>query len=126
EPVISVKPAPGNHLITAPDRHRAVTRRGRARGGHGRPAVSHWIVKRAIVEDRGQIGAGPNNHARASPDGTMRQASRGRACSGSRLPAVGLRIITAASVKHSQTHIVITAPDEHLAASPNCGMKLAT
>src|ERR1039458_3787379 len=121
-------PSKDYHLAAGPHRRESLPPGGGARDGHRRPIVTCRTIPPAVVQINGDaavpVGSPPNDHFAACPHRRVEVTRGGRAGGGQGRPTVGRRIVAPAVVQIGGAAAVpvISAPDDHLTASPHCGM----
>ena len=123
----AIKPAPDDHLAPRPDRAEVAALRRSPAEGDWRPAVGRWVVPAAVDETVG-VDPGtsaPDDHLAPRPDGDVLPPGRGRSERRGRRPAVRGWIVAPAG-GDSRSGIpdrIEPAPDDHLSACPDGGVK---
>src|SRR6266545_2423506 len=100
---------------------------GRVCGGGGYPTVAASVVSPACgkIDRRHAAVPAPYDHFAPGPHRRVIDSWRGRVDCGGKNPTVCAWVISAASVQPAATATSDSTPDDHLAASPNCGMRLS-
>src|SRR2546426_7670634 len=120
----AVVSAPYDHLLPCPDGSVSVsTARGVECADRG-PGVGSRVVTSSVGgEQVAVLRTSPNDHLVAGPYRNVITTRARRSRQSRRSPGIRRRIV-ARSV--SQEPVVISAPDNHLAARPNCGVPVST
>ena len=86
------------------------------------PAVNAGIVPSAGIQ-RGIMSSAPDDHFTAGPDCRVLSASRGCVDPGGSRPTIRSWVVSPAGVYPANALLMTrTAPDNHFAASPHCGV----
>ena len=89
----------------------------------------HVSVARVISGARAQIvcliGSTPDDHFTPGPQRCVVPSCRRRVDGADRCPTIGARIVSAPSVQPAVTTTSDSAPDDHLAAGPDCRVRLS-
>src|SRR6202008_3436144 len=109
-----ISSAPDDHFTASLDCRVNVSGAWRADDDGACPTVRAGIVSAAGPS----IGvAAPDNHFTPSPHHRMPVSARGRVGSAGRIPTVGVGFVPPAGVQIAA--VVLSAPDDHLTASPD-------
>src|SRR5207248_11092637 len=77
----------------------------------------------AVIVTDTTTTATPDDHFAAGPDGRVTASTSGRVGSVSRCPAIRAGVILPAGIHIAAQKAVISAPDDHFAASPHCRVR---
>jgi hypothetical protein len=121
------KSTPHDHFASRPNCRETESSSWRVGGTHGSPTVGSWIVYSASICLVGYAISTPHDHFAPCPDGRVDVSGGGRIGGVCSRPIVGNGIVYPAGVEilRASTIIQISAPDDHFAPRPNCGVKAA-
>jgi hypothetical protein len=115
---------PNDHFNASPDGCGILSRtRSVCRGGCD-PTIGTRIISTASLYVAAPLSSTPNDHLTPGPNCRVEGLPVGRRSSGN--PGVRARIISATAVLIGPSRALleraVAAPDDHFAASPNCGV----
>src|SRR5436190_1302460 len=124
-----VTTAPNDHLAAGPHCRLVDSTHWRIGGARGCPTISARKVSPAGVRKVSVLvvdkNSAPNDHFAAGPD-RCRPTSRRRCVSRTSLcPVIGHWIVSPAGIQ-LPIAVIMSAPDDHLDASPHCRVKIST
>src|SRR5436305_2056410 len=112
-----VIPTPDDHFTTGPHYRVKVSGSGRGGGAGGCPTIRAGIVLPAGVQKvRAIRSSTPDDHFTAGPHCCVNASTTGRVGSADSCPTIRAGIVSRACV---HIHAVISAPDDHFAATPD-------
>ena len=112
--------APDNHFAATPNPRVRRSAIWRADGAGGCPAIGAGVVSAAGVQSAAAVISTPDDHFAAGPHCRVTAANIGRVGEAGGCPTVGTRVVFAAGVKEADWRVIISAPDDHFAAGPDC------
>src|SRR5207249_1909637 len=115
---------PDNHLAAGPDGGVTVSPIGRVGGAGCCPTVCGGIISPAGVQVR-EVSA-PNDHLTTCPYGSVTVSRIGRVGRARWQPTICRGVVSLTCVQIIRRRRAISAPDNHLAAGPNCGVIVST
>ena len=118
--------APDNHLTAGPHCRVNVSLLRRIGDACRYPAIGAGIVSPAGVQigaKRG--GSAPDDHFAAGPHCRVQASRSRRVGSAGGDPTISAGIISPAGVQIGETPIWASAPDDHFAPSPHCGVNVS-
>ncbi len=125
----ATRPTPNNHLTACPNCRVARARSWCAASIGSHPTVRAGIVSAAGIEilaTTGVIIPTPDNHFTSSPNGSIIIPPSWCAADAGRNPTVRDWSVSTATVKRdARKSAIVSAPDDHFSACPNCGVTQA-
>ena len=113
---------PDDHFAISPNCGVKPSASGRVGGAGRRPTIGSGIVSTAAVQVGRKIIPAPNDHFAASPHRRVLPSCLGRVDGAGSGPAIRAGIVPPASV---QLAPVISTPNDHVTASPDCGVRVS-
>src|SRR5437588_716080 len=129
EIIARINPAPDDHFIAGPHRSVNLPGSGRVSEAGGYPTVGGRMISAASIEISVNINPTPDDHFAAGPHCCVIRSASGRvgeAGWGPRVVGAERRRLRAVSPAGIQIATVAnSAPDDHLASGPHCGVEFS-